>query len=144
MIVFAVGGVIGGVILGAATYDDYSDHSDYSNHSDYSDYAERERREKENKRNSLQSEKTSIENMLQNCKSDNLDSYLSGSSFVNSSATDLTSSDKLSEMDIYVTSKIHEEEKCAIEDKVENIKCEIDNIDKAIVELEKIKNKMRK
>ena len=64
MVIFAIGGVIGGVILGTASYDDYSDHSDYSNYSDYSDYAERKQKEKEAKISSLQGEKASIESML--------------------------------------------------------------------------------
>jgi len=147
MVVFAIGGVIGGVIIGAASYDDYSNHSDYSNYSNYSNYsdsAERARREKEAKRSSLQSEKSSIENLLNSCKSDNLDDYLSGSSFISSSATNLTSSSQLSEMNSYAVEKIHAEEQEAIAKKVKDIKNEIANIDNAIYELEKIKKNINK
>lgn len=144
MVVFAIGGVIGGVIIGAASYDDYSDHSDYSNYSDYSDYAERERREKEAKLSSLQNEKSSIESMLNSCKSETISSYISGSSFDKDSASNLTSGNKLSELDNYVVNKIQNEETAAIEEKVKSLKMEIANIDNAISELENIKNNIKK
>ena len=82
--------------------------------------------------------------MLNSCKSDDLDSYLGGSVFENSSASSLTSSGKLSEMDSYVTNKLQDEENIAVAARVKDIKNEISNIESAISELENVRNKMRK
>lgn len=144
MVIFTIGGVIGGVILGTASYDDYSDHSDYSNYSDYSDYAERKQKEKEAKISSLQGEKASIESMLVNAKSNIINGYLNNSSLANASASDLASERKLSELNNYVLNNIQQEETNAINEKIKDLKNEIVNIDNAISELENIKNNMKK
>ncbi|HYE82377.1 MAG TPA: hypothetical protein VEG39_09445 [Clostridia bacterium] len=66
-IVVAVGGIIGGAVVGGATYknySDYSDYSDYSNYSNYSDYAERQARRRQEKKREIKEAEKELENFL--------------------------------------------------------------------------------
>ena len=136
MVIFAIGGVVGGVILGAAAYDDYSN---YSNHSDYSDQAERQRREKEARMQSLNKKKNDIEKKLNNCKEYELAEFIEGSDYELKDATEVNTYYHIRKMDEYANASISSEENAELEAELKSITDEISRIDMAINELEEIK-----
>lgn len=139
MVIFAIGGavagVIGGGIIGAATYDDYSCHSD-SGYDDYTydDAASREiallEKQKEAKRRDINT-----------YKNDKIDSYIENQELKNKSAAKINDSE-INQINREVMNSIDAMKSAEKDKKTDDLRTEIDALSSAINELEDVKKRM--
>lgn len=138
MVIFTIGAVVVGGVIAAASYDDYSDHSDYSCHSDYSDAAEKERIRNEALRNENAHKKEELAQRLNRIKNNDMMEFIKDTEYKNLSP-DIITYETMNEMDRAVMDKINKDRSIETNDKTEFLQNEINAIENAITELEKIK-----
>lgn len=123
--------------------DSFFDYSDYSDHSDYSDAAVRRQKEREIKEIALAEEQKALQNSMNRMMKGEMSSFLQGTPYENLSAEKLTT-DEFMRMKSTVSKKIKTDEANEIRRSTESIQKEIDDLNTAINELEKIRNNLNK
>lgn len=141
MVIFTIGAVVVGGVIAAASYDDYSDHSDYSCHSDYSDAAEKERIRKEAQRKENDHKKEEIAQKLNRIKNNDMMEFIKDTEYKNISPDSITD-ETMNKMNRAVMDKINTDRRAATDDKTKYLQNEINAIENAITELEKIKDNL--
>lgn len=141
-IIFAVGGIaLGGVVIGASSYDDYSDHSDYSDYDNYSDYAEKQRRKKEAK----ESEIRAAENQLKGYMDREVTSFLRNENLglenTSSKIGKNSSQAELEKLNRNIKVGIENQKKNKIDSETSSINSEIAEIDSILNHIKSIKKK---
>lgn len=141
MVIFAIGAVVAGGVIAAASYDDYSDHSDYSCHSDYSDAAEKERIRNEALRKENEHKKEEIVQKLNRIKNNDMMEFIKDTEYKNISPDSITD-ETMNKMNRAVMDKINKDRRAETDDKTKYLQNEINAIENAITELEKIKDNL--
>lgn len=137
-VIFAIGGVVVGGAVMAASYSDYSDYhdsyydySDYSNYSDYSDAAERRRQ----RISAKQSEINSAERDLNTFKTQTIEPLFNNKNNISINMS-------TSELDNKYKSEIKLQENNEISQETMQIKFEIYNINEVINKLKEVKKEL--
>lgn len=141
MVIFAIGAVVAGGVIAAASYDDYSDHSDYSCHSDYSDAAEKERIRNEALKKENEHKKEEIVQKLNRIKNNDMMEFIKDTEYKNISPDSITD-ETMNKMNRAVMDKLNKDRRAETDDKTKYLQNEINAIENAITELEKIKDNL--
>lgn len=127
--------VIGGVFVGALiVYDNLSSHSDYSDYDDYGDYSDYEEQRKRKIR-SMKDDAKSDARELSNYKDNSINPELTNSDLISQSAMRVS----VPSMDSDVKGRINTEIADASDNETAELRAELDEIEKLIKKIEKIK-----
>lgn len=137
-IVFAIGGVIGGAIIGAACedYSNYSNYSDYSDYDDYEDYVERSNQRELQFRN----EQSFLENTINTYKSNDMNPYLTGDCY-DGSGIDFISANSTYLLDVNAKDNIAVEQNREIDLLAGDLSVEIDEVNNLINKIDTMLSK---